>query len=47
MEIMRGGIASCGGLVTRLAGLGALFGGPIENRPQVTNLPHFKAAIWT
>jgi hypothetical protein len=35
-----GRFSTCGGFVTRLGGSGTLVGRPVENRPQVENLPH-------
>jgi hypothetical protein len=40
-----GQVSTCGGFLTRLGGLGTLVGRPIENRPQVENLPHKTRAI--
>jgi len=37
---MWGRFSTCGGFVTRLGGSGTLVGRPVENRPQVKNLPH-------
>jgi len=35
-----GRFSTCGGYSTRLGGICTLVGRPIENRPQVENLPH-------
>jgi hypothetical protein len=37
-----GQVVNLRGLSTRLGGIGMLVGRPIDNRPQVANLPHIK-----
>jgi hypothetical protein len=40
---MWGRLLTCGGLSTRLGGFCTLVGRPINNRPQVANLPHISS----
>jgi len=45
LEMLRnswGRLSACGGLTTRLGGICILVGRPIDNRPQVANLPHIR-----